>query len=354
MSGFAADRSTAPRTRRRAIDIPDQSQSSLTEHADGTQLFAAVDPSTQVESATAVVEASALGASPATTPRTALSRELSGVAPAALPDVNVGANPVSAAATSMPTSAGFVGLQALKRPNIVKVPTFKGDQGDSVKVVPFLRRLDAFLTFHGIVDNFEVQRLVLYQAFPEDSNAAQWFEGKEATMHSMTDFVTAFRARFALNTADRGRILSQYEQHKQASNVAVSDYYHSLRQIVDNLRMVNVTFIPEQILTKFIMGLRPELRAIVLTQQAVQQDIDIEKALTIAMTHELNIKTHALTIDESPELRAAHVDSTSRLRCGYCKKQGHSFNDCPKVKARKAEGKWKYVDGEASDSDGHQ
>ena len=205
--------------------------------------------------------------------------------------------------------------------------------------------LSAYFVYHKLTET-ATQLAALYACFPFGSAAALWFENSVNSMANIDDFEAQFRTRFHLHIADRTKYLHKLESFHQRSNDSVISFYSLMTETYDNLQQLDMTFHEDQIKMKFITGLRPELRAVVLTQESIEP-LTIQKALTIAMNHERNLPRGAAP--RAPGLAAAggpavqgppNPSVPANSKCNYCKQHGHYFASCPKVAAKKAAGTW--------------
>ena len=225
-----------------------------------------------------------------------------------------------------------------KPPDCLKLSTFQGTYEESATVPSFLRRTAAYMTYHKLTEP-ATQLAALYSCFPMGTASALWFEKAVSTMTNFADFRAQFVERFHLEIADRTKYLGKLETFHQRSGDSVISYYSGLTEMYDNLAQLDMIFHPDQVKMKFIAGLRPDLRAVVLTQESIYP-LSQQTALTIAMNHERNLPRVARPI---PTLNALGVDDEGDADgppCGYCKQTGHVFDDCPRVLAKNAAGTW--------------
>jgi hypothetical protein len=222
-------------------------------------------------------------------------------------------------------TAAFANARVHKVPECFKLPTFKGSYEESKHVPSFIKRVDAYFTYHKIGDSTS-QLAALYSCFPIGTPAALWFEDTVTSMYSFEDFQVQFRERFHLQTADRAQYITKLESFHQRSTDNVISYYTGLTEIFNILSQLGVTFLPLQMKHKFISGLRPHLRAVVLTQESISE-LTLQKALTIAMNYECNMPP----VRAAPALQASGVGDNANqadaaVQCGYCKRTGHVTN----------------------------
>jgi Retrotransposon gag protein len=246
----------------------------------------------------------------------------------------------------------------------MKMPQFKGEFDDTVMTVEWLDRAAAYFTNrHIALDDMERRTASLYTAFPMGSRSAIWLrdEQNKGGFATWGDFCTRFLETFKLTKAHRQRLEDSWKQYEQG-NKTVSEYYNGLTKLISNLKSIDIEYTDSTVLTKFVDGLRFGVQSRVQGAWLVTEKFDLAKALEIAIMAEnwkskggQNQNQNARTNSSSSgatgsQLRSADAttsqgnrgrnNNNNRLYCGYCKKHGHTFNNCRAVQRLKDAGKW--------------
>ena len=192
----------------------------------------------------------------------------------------------------------------------------------------------------------------MYEAFPDGSIAQSWF-AQSMRANAFTDFDgfgQAFRARFELTVAAKLQLQRQLRTFKQIAFDNVSMYYGKFAELLSRLSGVGIEVQDEMRIHYFVQGLDKAVRERVYPDLIKDyEELSMDKVLSLAMTDEsilprprpdyrADVRPDHVSVKElQAQLKAMSVDDRP---CGFCKKPGHLFDDCPAVLRKKAAGKW--------------
>lgn len=225
-----------------------------------------------------------------------------------------------------------------------KLPTFHGNQQDSRHVTTFLARVDAYFSSQNVTDD-SVKLASLFGCFPYSSPAGIWYTVERSKYATFQAFVDAFKVRFALNRADAFTLKQRLRTFRQRESDSVPAFYSSLQTLFVQLGSLGETVSDSDQIHCFVAGLLPQLREVVSTKHVADASLTLSQLVTIAVQHEALLPRRRKQ-DDGPALRAANVDKErkyaikKRNYCHFCKTAGHVWDDCEKIKARKAAGNW--------------
>jgi hypothetical protein len=238
-----------------------------------------------------------------------------------------------------------------------KLPTFSGDSSaDNAYAPEFIERFEAYCDAMNVAPRQQIQ--YLRQAFPVKSTASAWL--RSVTYGSVTplaDFAAvkaAFLARYALTRADRAKLSASFRTFTQRGTDNVNKFHANFSTMRLTLTNAGEPYSEAVCLELFEEGLRPALRDVYRQINASRPVTDLNAARILASELE---RTLPRSQRPAPSLNQAQLppkttrpprnqppakesSSSRRPACGFCKKYGHDFDDCSKVKALKEQGRW--------------
>ena len=170
-------------------------------------------------------------------------------------------------------------------------------------------------------------------------------------------FLTAFRARFFVSVGRKMQKLQVLWTFKQRPGDSVEQFHTALLKLFDELSLMGEVHSLHQKMTTFVSGLNEHLRRHIATALLTRPDLTYDEVIALAVQHESIGKpqpadTPAMRrIDEQPQGNRQQTNRRSGGdapqapseigACPYCHEQGHTWDDCPKIKARKHAGTWR-------------
>jgi Ty3 transposon capsid-like protein len=217
---------------------------------------------------------------------------------------------------------------------------------DFLTVDAFLEAVADFFTLKHITA--DVEKLVyVSRCFPCDSPAGIWFttNRRASNFRTYTDFETLFRARFALTTADKDRLLQSVQSFTQRGQDSVTQFHAKFVKLTSQLASINRSLPDFEIVALFVKGLRADIRLPFATSAARNPVTTLDEARELACSLERALRIHGYQPPPPPHrLNGMQVPDDGENvpeHCWYCRKPGHNAADCWKIKRKIASGMWK-------------
>lgn len=236
--------------------------------------------------------------------------------------------------TTDPPSAHPVVTVHSGKPSL-KLPVFKGGHDDTVHVTSFLMALQDYFVVHRVPAHEQVS--YLSTCFPYQSNAGIWWRTARTAVSTFSDFERVFKARFALDVANKAAYTARLFKYRQRERDTVDQWFSELSKTASVLAALNEPVADATLLNLFVQGLKPHLQQRVRDTELIKPEYTIADALMIARHAEAaNGKARKHASKDAPE----RLNAMSRV-CGYCKRPGHSWDNCRAIAKRKADGTWR-------------
>jgi hypothetical protein len=250
-------------------------------------------------------------------------------------------------------------------PNPVNVPRpmhkelfpidkFEGKVKDAAKVDQFVARLHDWIEMHHLTRDHD-KILLGYRVFPIGSPAATWFQQQKLEdFESFETFIAAFRARFGMTAASKDLLLVRLKNFRQRREDDVAMYFANLSTLYDQLHQLKETFTASQKITQFVTGLRGDIQTFLAGQrvatpnltldQLVHYSIHYEQAASVTKRTSLNFigkdRRKFRGTRPLPPTISADANIKQVVSCAFCKKAGHTWDECRKIEEKKRNGTW--------------
>lgn len=234
-----------------------------------------------------------------------------------------------------------------------KLPVFKGDNNDAAHVDTFLRSLRRYFKVnarsYAVDPDDELKLSTCGNCFPFDSIARVWFDSVEDEFTSFEEFEDALRAEFAAGCENLVRLQQTWE-HARQGKYGARDFYSFLTKLRMRISAIDSAEKPSdrEFLRKYCTSLNEPARGVIAKKRITEPNLTLPAIVQLA---ELEDKS---TVQIAAALRALQLKSqggqpagtltqltgTSKY-CYFCKKRGHTPEECRKIAAKKAAGLWK-------------
>jgi hypothetical protein len=265
-------------------------------------------------------------------------------APVQLDDGNVTNVPVQLTAdqfSAILTKLGTSNRSQTAPVDLSKLPKFKGELRDSEYAPNWLAHIEAIYTAAAITSD-TVKLNLLFNCFPAGTNSAVWWNKSKSSFTSFSDFTTAFLDRFKQASADEDALLVALQNHEQREYDSVSSYHASLVQKYERLERIGCDFTPKQRVSKFIFGLRKDIRSVVRTSQVVASGaLSFEAAVNLALNAERSLPKPQRHLPRNPPVLRQIIPDKRGTWCFYCESPSHNPSDCKRIAERKRKGTWR-------------
>ena len=242
--------------------------------------------------------------------------------------------------------------------DLYKPPKFSGDKAETAKARTFLDHLDEYFSLFpyfalneedatGWMHRRAAMRL---NCFPAGSHAGIWYESALRTQafEDYPSFQDAFLEHFGTAQSDLVSLQTQWNNARQRPNDTVTQYYIHFSKLMSQLISLGHNVSEEEALGRFQYGLGAHIRDKAIEFRLGRDDMTLHllynHAHVLEQSHQrrnnpqFNRKQPTGKVD-TPTLNASQVPKGQY--CFYCKKTNHSWEECPKIAAKKANGTWK-------------
>lgn len=253
------------------------------------------------------------------------------------------------AAASASPSVATVNLGALLPKGAYALPEFSGAPAERSHAAAFLARVKRnFALQPGLTEDHML--LAVQNCFPLNSTAGSWFITKSASFSTFAEFEAAFSSRFGASEVDQSYNRRQFRRFKQRNSDTVTKFHTALLDLYSRIALSGNPPSEDELLEQFVDGLQPTLSDAVFKEQLrAGRKYSLDELVKLAEDIERaeGSKPRApVSTGPRPNLNAIHSDKW----CAYHKSKSHNTDDCQKVKALKAAGKWKASAGTKPDS----
>lgn len=234
----------------------------------------------------------------------------------------------------------------------LKMPIFKGEPDRSGRFSPlavqdFVDRVHAYFSSSAGQFATEQQKLQsLLNAFPVGSPAATWWASVKRNVHTLADFLVLFKKQHGFDARDSHYVTEKFNSFRQRDNDTVVSYYTNFTSLVIEMTLVLTSDLvptPAAQRARFLSGLKPAVKSLVMRTVMRHPEMTLNDVYFEAVMEERQLpkpmgprfppKVH-------PKINMMDKKGKRTNSCGYCSKNDHSWDDCPKIAQKKREGTW--------------
>lgn len=187
--------------------------------------------------------------------------------------------------------------------------------------------------------------------FPDGLYARTWLTQCADKFATYEEFEAAFRTHFVSSNSDLVSAQVQWTRIKQRNNDTVKQYNQRLLELKNLLGQLGHTVSEHEETSRFVEGLHETLRRKIVEKRLENPSLTHQQLVSLAVTLESSTRlvkesTPAPARDPAlaaiqATLAALNIKDFRKKRCWYCKKTGHTADECKLIAKKKANGTWK-------------